>query len=572
MAPQIRLIGRPEIRIDETTSSVRGHKPWALMARVLMADRALPRRQVAAELFPEADDPLGSLRWCLAALRKALGSADCLTGDPIDLALPPGTWVDVWELADGRLDGIDVEGGLLDEVDPQAGPELDCWLLVERQRIASLVDARLRQEVIEATASGDHDRAIARSRLAVARLPYDESAWILLVSSVAAAGRTEEAAEHLAAAEALLRTELGVEPSPALRSAARRSVAEPPEGITPTAIARSLLDAGRAALTAGAADAGVDCLRRAVAEAERTRDRQLQAEALLELGTGLVHAVRGFDDEGAVYLRRAADHAKELGDPRIGAVALRELGYVDALAGRRPTAAAYLSDALPLAGDDGELLAGVHAVTAFNLTDWGRTDDGLGHFETSIELASAADHPRQLGWSLGMGGWARLRAGDRSGAREWLAGCLDVVGSERWLAFRPWPLAVLGELDLLEGRPPATVREHQTATFALSSQLGDPCWEGVSARTMALACSAGGEHPEALRWIADARSRCRRHTDVFVGIEAWIVATECRVAAAADRPELAEASARRLLAIAARAHMDGLVREATQLLGLGDDL
>jgi hypothetical protein len=50
---------------------------------------AATRRGLAELFFSEADDPLGSLRWNLAELRRALGQPDALRGDP------PGTEVDL---------------------------------------------------------------------------------------------------------------------------------------------------------------------------------------------------------------------------------------------------------------------------------------------------------------------------------------------------------------------------------------------------------------------------------------------------------------------------------------------
>ena len=52
-----------------------------------MTERPLSRRELSAELFPSAVDPLGALRWCLAGLRRALGSAEAFAGDPVVPAL-----------------------------------------------------------------------------------------------------------------------------------------------------------------------------------------------------------------------------------------------------------------------------------------------------------------------------------------------------------------------------------------------------------------------------------------------------------------------------------------------------
>ena len=91
-AVEIRLVGRPQILDDEgVVRPVRGHQSWALLARILMTERPLSRRELSAELFASAEDPLGALRWCLAGLRRALGSAEVLVGDPVRAALRDGT-------------------------------------------------------------------------------------------------------------------------------------------------------------------------------------------------------------------------------------------------------------------------------------------------------------------------------------------------------------------------------------------------------------------------------------------------------------------------------------------------
>lgn len=150
----VRLIGPPAI-VSSTGEArhVRGQKPWAVLARLLLADRPLMRRELSAELFPDTDDPLGSLRWCLASLRKALGSSDLLTGDPLVPDLPEWITVDVLTLSDGIVDAA-AAGEFLEGVDPPCGPEFSMWLLVARQQIAARVDTLF--------ARADHHRARPR--------------------------------------------------------------------------------------------------------------------------------------------------------------------------------------------------------------------------------------------------------------------------------------------------------------------------------------------------------------------------------------------------------------------------
>ena len=195
---------------------------------------------------------------------------------------------------------------------------------------------------------------------------------MLLVKSLVMAGSRQAALEHVIEVETLFRKELGGAPSPALalRSAARASVAEEPPGVWTSALASTLLHAGRAAVAPGAIDAGLDCLRRAGAQAETSGDRAFFGQCLYELGSALVHSVRGFDDEGSLLLEQAALVARGAGDMPTAVASFRERGYADALAGRRPEAHKHLQPARELAEADVALLAGGHAVSAFNLADW----------------------------------------------------------------------------------------------------------------------------------------------------------------------------------------------------------
>lgn len=565
MGLRIHLLGRPAIFDDNgEQQAVRGLQPWALLARILLSERELSRRHVAAELFPEAIDPLGSLRWCLASLRRALGSAEVFTGDPIRHNLSAETEVDIYRLEAGDFDA-EAAGGLLEDVEPRCSPEFATWLLVERERMAGLIDARIRQEVMQAISVGRYDRAIRLAELGVRRLPFDEGAHIFLVKSLTLAGSYEAALDHVEATEQVFFDELGVKPSAALRSAARRTISAPPGGVSPQAVVKSLLASGQAALAAGAADAGVDCLRRAVADAEKSEDHQLQAQSLLELGTALVHAVRGYDDEGAILLRQSLELAQQCSDAQVATAALRELGYVEAFAGRRPAAAAHLAKALEIT-DDPESLAGVHAIIGFNLVDWGKAVEGLEHYDLSLEYARSAQNRRREAWSLGIGSWGQLTAGRPEIADRWLTDCLAIVDDLRWIAFRPWPLAIRAEAKLQLKSEPKELQAGLEEAFALSSQLGDPCWEAATARVLALTYAAMDDLTSAFYWITQARERCVRETDAYVALLVAILASHAEFSLKAGQSAQADAIVRELLSLAARAHMDTYVQRAVELI------
>jgi DNA-binding SARP family transcriptional activator len=561
----IRLLGEPAI-LDPAgqPQEVRGYKAWGVLARAVLARGPLGRQMLVTELFSEADDPLGSLRWCLASLRKALDAPDCLRGDPLVLNLPATVEVDVLCLDRDEFD-IEQAGGLLDGIEPQASPEFSTWLLVERERMASVVASRLRQETIRAISTENHDRAIRLAELCVRRAPFNEGAHVLLVKSLANAGHYEAALRHVEATEMLFLTELGEKPSLALRSAARRTVASAPAGISRTAFVHSLIESGLAALSAGAPDAGVDCLRRAVHDAEEVEDAYLLPKALLELGTALVHFARGYADEGSIFLRQATDLARQRGYASIAANSLRELGFLEGKVGRRPTAAAYLSNALEFA-EDSDTLAGIHAVMGLNLVDWGRINEGLEHFTISLEHARAKRAYRREIFSLGLGARGLLAADRLKEADDWLERCLVLVEEQRWIAFRPWPIALLSESRIRQQHDPGILRPRLEEAFALSCQLSDPCWEAAVARAIALTYAAEMELASAMEWLAEARRRCVRETNRYVALQVEVLANQTEISLKQGQGALADAFAREWLSLAARTHMDAHVARAAGLI------
>lgn len=556
---RIRLLGRPAIEGAPEGRGLNGVKPWAVVARVLLADAPVSRRRLAIELFPDADDPLGAVRWCLASIRRALGSPHSFTGDPIEPRLPDALTVDALGILGGRLD-VSATGELLDGLEPSGAPDFAMWLLMTRRHLSARIDALLHDELIVALSRGRTERAVELGGLAVQRSPFDERAQVLFVRALTAAGSHDLALDHVLQVERRFRAELGHDPSPALRSAARRTVADAAPGVSASTVAASLLDAGQAALAAGAVDAGIDCLRRAAAIAEQLADDAQTARCHLALGSALVHAVRGFDDEGSILLDSAAYLAQVTGDTGVAVQSLRERAYVDALAGRRPEAQARLALAGELAAGDSALLAGVDAVAGLNLTDWGRLDEGIAAFESAVEHARRAGDDRRRAWAEGIGAWSLIAVGRQREARTWAIECLDLVRAIKWVAFEPWPLTVLAEVD--RGRSV----EQLEWCFAISCQLDDPCWEGASARALAIAASDRGEHDRALQWISDARRRAGRKSDVWARVVGEILLTEAQLRLAAGDVASGRQAAREVLATAATAQLDDVMRRAVALI------
>lgn len=235
MSLTIRLLGTPRIERDgASVAPPRGRKTWALLAYLLLSESAPPRSRVAALLFPEADDPLGALRWTLADLRRALGTADAAAGDPLELGLPTGTHVDLSALVSP---GYEVaftrpEGELLEGMVFPSSPVFESWLGVMRRHLDGSARALVHDESLARLAAGDLERAAELAAQLVARDPLDQAGQELLIRCLARAGRRPAAERQLAECESLLRRELGIAPGRALRSAAVETDRPAEEGVS----------------------------------------------------------------------------------------------------------------------------------------------------------------------------------------------------------------------------------------------------------------------------------------------------------------------------------------------------
>lgn len=83
---------------------------------------------------------------------------------------------------------------------------------------------------------------------------------------------------------------------------------------------------------------------------------------------------------------------------------------------------------------------------------------------------------------------------------------------------------------------------------------------------MGLSFEALGDDERALEWLAEARKRCVRETDVYVALLVEILADQARASAKLGHAAQASACTREGLSLAARAHMDAHVHRAVELL------
>ena len=577
MTTAIHLLGKPTVeRHGAPSPPPKGRKAWALLAYLILSDRSPSREQLAGLLFGEADDPLGALRWNLSELRRLLGDPQTLRGEPVELSFPGGTFVDVRVVTSGTwLQGISVPGlgrELLEGMDFPSTPAFEAWLMTERLHLKASSEAMIREAALAKLGS---DRAADAVNLA-ARLvelnPLDESYHALLIRSLASAGDREAALRQLRSCVELFRRELGVEPGPEVAAAVEVAAgSHTAAAVSGRTAARAQLEAGEAAIGAGAVESGLQCLRSAVAEAHASEDLETKVQSLVALGSSLIHAVRSRDEEGAVALHEAISLAETTGQSSLAAAAHRELGYAEMLRGRYERAEARLNDAIALAGEDPAERAWALGVLGACLTDTSRYSRSVDCLDQSIDLMQLTDDPRLMAWTLSFSARAHLLRRNYVLARETATHALEIARRQKLTSFLSWPEALLAEIDLQEGAIEKAHEGFQHA-FALGCQLGDPCWEGISARGIGLIELARGNTDAAIDGLVDATVRCVRLPDAYLWIQAYSLDALCSVAVQHAPRETAMTWINDLESLAGRTGMRELLARALLHRGqLGDE-
>jgi DNA-binding SARP family transcriptional activator len=198
MTLAIHLLGVPAVEQDGIRRPApRGHKPWALLALMLLSPGQLSRERLAGLLFADADDPLGSLRWNLAELRRLLGPGATIGSDPVQIELPQDAQIDVRTIESGTwVEAVEIDAldrPLLEGIQPSADPAFEAWLLAERRRFAGHASAMLREGAVARLAAGDAASAVELATRLVALDEYEEEAHALLIRAHVASGNHDAA-------------------------------------------------------------------------------------------------------------------------------------------------------------------------------------------------------------------------------------------------------------------------------------------------------------------------------------------------------------------------------------------
>ena len=552
----IGLLGRPTIDLDGERRTLAGNKTWALLARIAVGS-ATTRRGSAAMLWPEADDPLAACRWTILQVRRAIEPAATLADLDGEVRLTSldgaDVDVDVLVLHAGLtpIDGLeDVGGVLLEGVDLRDAPEFEDWLVRERTRASSALGATLRWAAA-VTATTDLARGIGFARRAIELDPYDDAAHEALVRLLAAAGDRTEAKDHVRRYERRYRDDLGIDLPEVIRRGLdrQRPVGAPAPG---AAAAEALLEVARSRAAGGDYAGAIDASRRA--EAAAAGLPALEAQALLQLGGILVHSVRGRDREAVGLLDRALELAVAAGDEVVAAEAEREIAWVQFLGASYGAAEGILHRSITRSEAVGDAVGAARALVVLGACLSDRAD----YDHAGATLEDAIDRLRALGdrWEafalsflarvrLLTGLYAEAKAlGDRAVAR-----CQETG----WLSLVPWPMVVATEAAMRIAPGP----EHDAMfdrAYALSCEIGDPCWEAFSLRGKGLVAHAQGRDDDAERLFKAGLDRARSLPDIYAWAPASLLTDLVELQRGRDAMDLAAA-----LAVTRRGPMPALL-------------
>ena len=572
MSLEIRLLGVPRIEHDGVpVDPPRGNKAWALLAYLILGDGGSSRRRLSEVLFSEAKDPLAALRWTLVELRRTLAMPSSLRGDPLSLRGLSADGVDALALSsDSRLNfqSEDSDAELLEGMVFPSAPEFDVWLGVERVYLKGLRQASLRERALVSRAAGEHAEATSLARRAVAIDPLDQACQELLLRSLLRSDGARVAEAQLDACSSLMRRQLGIEPGPELSRAAYGDSQPSAKLAGDPRLARDQLEAGRSAIDAGAVEPGIECLRLAASEALESGDAALRTACLAELGSALVHALRGRDEEGSAILHEALATAEQAGERSTAVVAMRELGYVDVQAGRNASAGQWFARALNRASGDGERSA-VLGLRGMLLSDRAHYDSALLLLDESVKCAHRSGAARAAAWSLSLIGRVHLLRDELEQSTAAVEESLTIAADEHWQSFLPWPETLRGELAIRLGHYD-DAEGRLAHSFALSCSLSDPCWEGAAARATALLHLGRGDSAAARDWLADARARVARVADPYQWMHGYVLDASADLAVSTGSPAARETT-RSLQDLAALAGMrEFTVRANAYRARLGD--
>ena len=180
MTLSIRLLGFPEIRLNDVHVSLPGYKPLALFSYLLLNPRPQSRQHLVEQLYDQAADPRASLRWSLSQLRKAVGS-DYFLADrqTIGINWDTGFWLDTANFLEGQIDLY--RGDFLQALEVRDGHRFMEWLYIQRGFFRNSYQKALIEQLNIFEKNGDYQAVVEKGHqlLQIDNL-HEESYQILM--------------------------------------------------------------------------------------------------------------------------------------------------------------------------------------------------------------------------------------------------------------------------------------------------------------------------------------------------------------------------------------------------------
>ena len=521
-------------------SAVRAQAAWALVnpqrrARVMFDFKRLVEAsmtELAELLFSEAIDPLGALRWNLAALRRLLDRPDALKGDAVRLDRADAR-VDIVELEHGEVEDVLAEGNgreLLAGLHFSDSPMYELWLAGERQRQRRRVLSFLRELSLDAFALGDQQLAIRTANELVMLEPFDEGHHALLIRTLALSGDRAAAQNQFERCAILLRSELDAGPGPAVLAAARLAAPKSDLASKPEfdEVFARMIVAWQSFLS-GAIDHGLDMSRSAVALADAHRDVTLRITGRLFLAAMLNMSVRAWD-EAAMTTAAAHRLASDTQRTQDQAMARSILAGSELMRGDYRAALVHSQTGAAMSDDSGTCALNLAFQSAVE-SDIGHHEDAVGHALAAIRYAEINADPVQLAYAYAYAAHAEIVAGRHQRARPHAQRAVDACKSV--LVLKPWPMAMLAEIDVHAGD---LHRAADTATEAdgLAIVTGISYQRALAQRALALGEAAAGDDDAALERLVLALAHARRTGGegyAFHWPVAWVLESLASIAA-----------------------------------------
>lgn len=543
---RIVLLGKPYVEGGDACARLAGRKPWGLLTYLCLR-KEVTRADLADLLFSAVEDPAAALRWSLLQTRRGISGIATITEHDGGLRFVPSpdVTVDLLRVLSGDLSLEEAKtirsSELLQGFAFNDQPGFEGWLLLERRRIAAATVEAL-AGAASAMIHSEPDAALAMVAQATRVDPFNDSLHELAVEIHVARGDRGGAEAWLRHAAGIYRNELAEALPETVRRPLDRTPPAPAQPLIRLDVtARALLDSAQARFDAGDYRGGVELARRAGADAATSGDRVLEARALIALAGILIHSLRGHDREAVGLLRRALNLARRLDRPELIADAEREIGYVAFLDGRYGAAEQALRRSVAATETTGDAAPSARALIYHALCESDRCDYGAA--EATFELALARVPPDEAALAAyGLAGLARLQVRMNRLAEGAENGRVATEAARKAgaVAIVPWALAWSAEASFLLGDA-TTAEALYSEAFALGCEIGDPCWEVLALRGLALLAHDAGRIQQAKNLLADAIVRCRRLPDAYKWTEALVLTDLLEVDPAVRDVELAHA-------------------------------